>query len=639
MADITFIFDKFVNNKPVIEGLWPMFGPSPFVEHVAVREEYRDCFDFKTLSEVLEDTTVDTSGLFVIPLGVGILFHIGLESRLCIDNTNTSRIMTICNVIRKRDDIYILLDMSWECGTASNLDAVPRLARLLEIPVRRLIFMANNANLARFSDAPGRYGFAAIGAWFFEFYTPSMQTLALSSSSVSQSPEIVRNKRTFLTLNRRMRFHRLLLVAYLQNRGYDRVSFLSFGGKSANLEDNKHLVPLAIEQCRWAAELLRETIGDLSADINAIAEGPSRDLDLNFSETKQGDDKFNTSAIRISSEVTTFYDNAHVSIVTETDFGDSVKDFLLTEKIFKPILHRHPFILFSGPYALAALSDLGYETYGQIIPDAYDRVVDPYDRFAELCRTIEHVYQAIARDPLAFAEDCAAIAARNQARLVSDLPARVRDFVKRFKSEVLGAARFGKRPASSSNLAPGEERIFSFDKFSGLEFTGAFYQHEVANRGRWCSDSGVLTLWLPEGPWRLTFFVHGTNPECAPKIYLNRELCRIEVATKGDRLALTVSFDAREPANSGSTRTEPLFPRTGQGVPPTGGNSDFGSTTTSCLRGTASKAAQAAGAPFLLPVVDATSEATIWRHLNTRPPFVRSARGRSPPTPTGASRG
>ena len=111
---------------------------------------------------------------------------------------------------------------------------------------------------------------------------------------------------------------------------------------------------------------------------------------------------------------------------------------------------------------------------------------------------------------------------------------------------MLGAARFGKRPASSSNLAPGEERIFSFDKFSGLEFTGAFYQHEVANRGRWCSDSGVLTLWLPEGPWRLTFFVHGTNPECAPKIYLNRELCRIEVATKGDRLALTVSFDARE---------------------------------------------------------------------------------------------
>ena len=62
-------------------------------------------------------------------------------------------------------------------------------------------------------------------------------------------------------------------------------------------------------------------------------------------------------------------------VVSETIFYD--KRLHLTEKIFKPIVARRPFILAAAPGNLAYLKQYGFRTFDQWIDESYDLETDP----------------------------------------------------------------------------------------------------------------------------------------------------------------------------------------------------------------------------------------------------------------------
>ena len=65
---------------------------------------------------------------------------------------------------------------------------------------------------------------------------------------------------------------------------------------------------------------------------------------------------------------------AFINVVTETVFyGDSLH---LTEKIFKPIVCKQPFILVSTPGNLAYLKSYGFKTFDKWIDESYDNEID-----------------------------------------------------------------------------------------------------------------------------------------------------------------------------------------------------------------------------------------------------------------------
>jgi hypothetical protein len=65
-----------------------------------------------------------------------------------------------------------------------------------------------------------------------------------------------------------------------------------------------------------------------------------------------------------------YYQNSLVSLVTETSFSESA--VALTEKSFKPLKEKHPFILVAGAGALAYLRTLGFKTFSEFWPETYD---------------------------------------------------------------------------------------------------------------------------------------------------------------------------------------------------------------------------------------------------------------------------
>jgi hypothetical protein len=51
-----------------------------------------------------------------------------------------------------------------------------------------------------------------------------------------------------------------------------------------------------------------------------------------------------------------------------------------SEKTFKPIVAKHPFILLSSPGSLKKLKDLGYKTFDKWWDESYDDAEDYIDR-------------------------------------------------------------------------------------------------------------------------------------------------------------------------------------------------------------------------------------------------------------------
>ena len=73
-------------------------------------------------------------------------------------------------------------------------------------------------------------------------------------------------------------------------------------------------------------------------------------------------------------------------VVTETVYFDP--KLHLTEKIFKPIVAKRPFILVAAPGNLAYLKSYGFKTFDQWIDESYDEEEDHYIRIEKITKEI-----------------------------------------------------------------------------------------------------------------------------------------------------------------------------------------------------------------------------------------------------------
>lgn len=72
------------------------------------------------------------------------------------------------------------------------------------------------------------------------------------------------------------------------------------------------------------------------------------------------------------------YKKTFLSLVSESNVGSNTIYF--SEKTFKPIVTKHPFILLSSPGSLKKLKDLGYKTFDKWWDESYDDAEDYIDR-------------------------------------------------------------------------------------------------------------------------------------------------------------------------------------------------------------------------------------------------------------------
>lgn len=78
-----------------------------------------------------------------------------------------------------------------------------------------------------------------------------------------------------------------------------------------------------------------------------------------------------------------------VHVVTETCFYD--KKLHLTEKIFKPIVAKQPFLLLGCANNLQYLKSYGFKTFGQWWDENYDSIEDPQTRLEAVVKIINQI--------------------------------------------------------------------------------------------------------------------------------------------------------------------------------------------------------------------------------------------------------
>jgi hypothetical protein len=105
----------------------------------------------------------------------------------------------------------------------------------------------------------------------------------------------------------------------------------------------------------------------------------------------QDDMTFN-HAQTLDSAADYLYQSSYFSVVSETNFfkeyGEGV---FVSEKIFRPIVKKHPFIIVSRPYTLSTMKQIGYMTFSDIINEDYDNEPDDCKRLNMIVNEINRL--------------------------------------------------------------------------------------------------------------------------------------------------------------------------------------------------------------------------------------------------------
>lgn len=187
-------------------------------------------------------------------------------------------------------------------------------------------------------------------------------------------------EKVFLSFNCQAKMHRVYLTAQIIDRGLLSRAFYSFYDNNVDMYladwwPNIVQIPRSVEQTR---RILQENINLLPLELN-MRPGPCAHIDIL--------DDFR------------YFNESYFSVVTENKFFSDIPGFddcqldlyLFSEKTYKPILAKHPFIQANRFGSLRVLRDFGYKTFHPWIDETYDTIVNDEDRLEAIADEIERL--------------------------------------------------------------------------------------------------------------------------------------------------------------------------------------------------------------------------------------------------------
>lgn len=291
------------------------------------------------------------------------------------------------NALRGRNG-FIFFDLGNEAAlNDSILDPIHDYCKRKEIPLKKVILQTGNVRGEEiyqdycYRKQLSNGGLRIATYEYFEWMTSRLMSQHRNANLpiLPINTDYSKVKKTFLCLNRVHRWHRVNLYVLFNAYNLLDHSYYTMDNKShmeaetINLED------------AWRTIVDKNIFNKLKLTDKFVDDIYNK-LPLKIDEFGAPD----VMAELYNSSVDPCYNNSLISVVTETNFDNN--EVFLTEKIFKPILHRHPFILVGAYKSLAHLHSLGYKTFNEFFDESYDDIEDPVERLlaiGELCKEIQ----------------------------------------------------------------------------------------------------------------------------------------------------------------------------------------------------------------------------------------------------------
>jgi hypothetical protein len=189
-------------------------------------------------------------------------------------------------------------------------------------------------------------------------------------------PHPFRRNREFTLLSRVHKWWRSTIVSHLYSNQLLGNSYWSYG--NVDIGDQYTDNPIQLHQFPG--------LDNYMSDF--LAAGPYRCDDLNETE-------HNSHWMFVPEH----FNDSYCHLVLETFFdADGSNGCFISEKVFKPIRHGQPFIVFGTPHTLSTLRRLGYRTYDYAIDTSYDSIEDNTERFRAVTESVRKVFNQDMHD-------------------------------------------------------------------------------------------------------------------------------------------------------------------------------------------------------------------------------------------------
>lgn len=289
----------------------------------------------------------------------------------------------------KNGPIHLLVSNEFECF----LDVPETMLKVLvlqnNIPEHKIVFMSGAKDIKnlvpqivkKVNKELGTHlvGFQSEFYGWFEYnisqnYKQSSKTFDIKRSLALRGN--LNYKKHYLLLNRRWRPHRPTLVGLLHNK-----NLLDYGYVSLGKNDQKLNWENAFDLCL--------TLNHKNSYITEMLQS-SKDSLLQLGDLVLDSDDFDSKIPSLNKSLEPFYENSFMSVVTETYFYETYPVFL-SEKIFRPIVYKQPFILVGLAHSLSFLRELGYKTFHPFIDESYDIETNNSTRMLKILSEIERI--------------------------------------------------------------------------------------------------------------------------------------------------------------------------------------------------------------------------------------------------------
>lgn len=383
---------------------------SNFIKHWICPKFYKAPF-YDSLPELYNKNNITIfAGYETGPEGISIInCNLHLLSEYILKNYTT--------------DSKIIFDNSTEGGAGLIFARLHEIAKITNIPSNRIILinsLCNNKSIydefcidnnIQVQDRIQVYGFNP-------FHVIAKANINLLPPINFDNLSLHRNK-TYLCFNRVLRPHRLFLLSLILQRKLLDSGYYSFFSYFYNTESTGNIALRSninsifdmymnvfgtelvdqLKQIYWK----NENLLPLKLDIDAIN---------------------NKNYIYIDNSNSVYYEDSLLSLVTETFAFENGMDYMgykciegkgifFSEKIFKPIVMCHPFILVSRPKSLYYLRKMGYETFSPYINEDYDNIVNDKDRLIAIVDEVQRINSLTDSEKMEWLKNVLQIAFRN----------------------------------------------------------------------------------------------------------------------------------------------------------------------------------------------------------------------------------
>lgn len=210
-----------------------------------------------------------------------------------------------------------------------------------------------------------------------------------SQDFINYQNPIKTKQKKFLCFNKVHRMHRLQLMEKLLEQNLLDQGYFSIGSDGDIAND--------VTRMKNEFPLIYSKLNEMPYTLNITQERPN--------------------PTDIITEDLKYFEDSYFSVVTETVYNyepNVTTSVFFSEKIYKPIVLKHPFILVGRTHALKILREHGYKTFSPFIDESYDNIEDNVERMNAIVKEIKRLTQLSEDELLTWQQNIQSILDHNQ---------------------------------------------------------------------------------------------------------------------------------------------------------------------------------------------------------------------------------